>query len=388
MGRFFVFSPMAHRFSVISTGEALQGLHFVHHTCSKAAGRLKRFPRIEWLGVCDIRIARAFCERDEECGLPAVLHQQRESLYEKLSDEGLAKLVPEHLEWAMPALAACEEDPGDAKILPRVLQFDEETGLMMNKQQVVVDDEEQEEDIDAEFTVAKTMERKYEDWRAVVFHTLSAAQDKFSNVLDSEMVQEDEGDLQKQAQKLFRVYRLGSHVHVQALEDIAQSKCVLVPSVMATTQITRKERKDIKNESKVILLDCPTVCADEKKVDILANPNRYPKKKKDNTADKIASAAKSVVIVAWAAKRSSKKEDCNMFKTLLPADEVLTLGDSDNCMLAASRHVTIPVYINSENAIKKGDEIVIYYEGKVEKPDKKEKAKTWRSAIPKKNAKR
>ena len=81
-------------------------------------------------------------------------------------------------------------------------------------------------------------------------------------------------------------------------------------------------------------------------------------------------------------------EDCNMFKTLLPADEVLTLGDSDNCMLAASRHVTIPVYINSQNAIKKGDEIVIYYEGKVEKPDKKEKAKTWRSAIPKKILKR
>ena len=103
------FPQWPHRFSVISTGEALQGLHFVHHTCSKAAGRLKRFPRIEWLGVCDIRIARAFCERDEECGLPAVVHQQRESLYEKLDDEGLAKLVPEHLEWAMPALAAVEK---------------------------------------------------------------------------------------------------------------------------------------------------------------------------------------------------------------------------------------------------------------------------------------
>ena len=63
----------------------------------------------------------------------------------------------------MPALAACEEDSGDAQILPRVLQFDEETGFMMNKQQVIVDEEEQEEDIDAEFTVAKTIERKYED---------------------------------------------------------------------------------------------------------------------------------------------------------------------------------------------------------------------------------
>ena len=75
---------------------------------------------------------------------------------------------------------------------------------------------------------------------------LSAAQDKFSNVLESEMAQEDEGDFPKQAQKFFRVYRLGSVVHVQALEDFAQSKCVLVPSVMTPTQIARKEKKDIK----------------------------------------------------------------------------------------------------------------------------------------------
>ena len=97
---------------------------------------------------------------------------------------------------------------------------------------------------------------------------------------------------------------------------------------------------------------------------------------------------KEVVILAWAAKRSSKLEECNMFKTMMPADEVLTLGDKDNCLMASSNHVTIPAYVNSEKAIKKGDEIIIYYEDQVKKPEKKEKKKrSWKDAIPKGKAK-
>ena len=94
-----------------------------------------------------------------------------------------------------------------------------------------------------------------------------------------------------------------------------------------------------------------------------------------------------MVILAWAAKRSSKQEECNMFKTMMPSDEILTLGDSECCMLASSQHVIFPAYCNSEKAIKKGDEIIIYYEGHVEKPEKKEKTRSWRSAIPKGKAK-
>ena len=76
-----------------------------------------------------------------------------------------------------------------------------------------------------------------------------------------------------------------------------------------------------------------------------------------------------------------------MLKTLMPADEILTVGDSECCLLASSEHVSFPVYVNSEKAIKKGDEIIIYYEGQVAKPEKKEKKRSWRSAIPKGKAK-
>ena len=347
-----MFTPSSIRVRLRPSGEALEALQFIHYTCFKAAGKLKRFARIEWLGVSDIRIARSFCKKDEESTLATVVHQQRESLYVHLEKQGEGHLAPKHLEWARPAAEEGAAKDCDEKILPRVLQYDENFNLL-NEQRIVVDEEECEEEIQFAFATSKQLEWSYEDWRAILFHVLKAADDKFT------AERKTRRDANTEEQQDLRVYRLGSAIHVQALVDFAENGLVLVPSVMATSQIARKGKKDIKNESKFTLLQCPPACVDEDHVDVLVNPNKYPKKK-SKSVDKKA-AEKGVVILAWAAKRSSKQEECNMFKTMMPADEILTLGDSECCTLASSQHVTFPVYCNSEEAIKKGDEIIIYY---------------------------
>ena len=374
-----MFTPSSIRVRFRPSGEALEALQFIHYTCSKAAGRLKRFARIEWLGVSDIRIARSFCKKDEECTLAIVVHQQRESLYLHLEEQGEEHLVPEHLEWAAPAAEEDAEKDDDKKILPRVLQYDENFNLL-NEQRIVVDEEEGEEEIKFALSTSKQLEWTYEDWRAILFHVLKAADDKFTEERKTRR------DRNKEGQHDLRVYRVGSAIHVQAMVDFPENDLVLVPSVMTTSQIAKKANKDVKNESKFTLLECPPALVDEDHVHVLVNPNKYPKKK-PKSVDKKA-VEKEVVILAWAAKRSSKTEECNMFKTMMPADEVLTLGDSECCLLASSNHVTFPVYCNSEKAIKKGDEIIIYYEDQVKKPEKKEKKKrSWKDAIPKGKAK-